>query len=111
MLLNRTHRLADGSRVRLRLPHHHDRAGVAALFGRLGLDLGELDAGRLLRGDPRRDAVLCATVWTSKGDVLAGYAATGPHGNTVLADEHLAPGIGDLLAQALEQRSSRRRAA
>jgi hypothetical protein len=108
VLLNRTHRLADGSSARLRLPHSGDRAGLVALFARLGLELGDLEGGRLLRSDPRRDVVLCAAVWTSGGDVLAGYAAGGPGGFTVLADEELAPGIGALLADALEQRSSRR---
>jgi hypothetical protein len=108
VLLNRTHRLADGSRARLRLPHTGDRRRLVALLARLGLELSELDAGRLLRGDPRRDVVLCATVWTSNGDVLAGYAATGPHGPTILVDEALAPGIGGLLSDALAQRAARR---
>ena len=108
MLLNRTHLLENDACARLRLPHTGDRHGLIALMERLGLDLGEMDAGRLLRGDPRRDVMLCATVWTSDRNVLAGYAATGPHGPTVLADESLAPGITALLTEALAQRAARR---
>jgi len=55
--------------------------------------------------------VLCATVWASGEDVLAGYAATGPLGATVLVDEAAAPGLRALVAEALEQRASRRRVA
>jgi len=111
VLLNRTHRLPDGTSVRLRLPHVRDRTGLQALFGRLGLGLTDLDAGLLLRRDPRHDVVLCALVWTGGGDVLGGYAASGAQGDTVLADEELAPGLGALVAACLEQRASRRHVA
>jgi hypothetical protein len=111
VLLNRTHRLTDGSLARMRLPHTGDRPGLVALSARLGLELGDLEAGRMLRSDPRHDVVLCATVWTTDGNVLAGYAATGPLGPTILADDELTPGIGELLADGLEQRASRRHVA
>lgn len=111
LLLTRTPPLPDGTRVRLRLPHSSDRVLLSRLVARLGLELDELEAGRLLRVDPRRETVLCATVWTAHGDELAGYAATGPGGTTVLADESLAPGIGALLEAALHERAAGRRVA
>lgn len=97
--------LPGGLRVRLRLPQRADRAGLAAL------GLGELEAGRALRFDPRRRTAICAVAFVDGTDVLVGFGATalraGARPDLLLADETAAPGVAALLEGALIDRARR----
>jgi hypothetical protein len=106
--------LPDGSRMRVRLPHALDRAGLRALHARLGLHAEEFDIAHTLRFDPRQEAVACATAWVGGSEMLVGYGAMRlgaeePH--LLVSDEALAPGAGEALATALRERASGRDAA
>ncbi len=110
--LNAHHPLPDGTRVRLRLPHGRDRRLLFDLLGRLGLRAGELDIVRALRFDPATETVVCATVWSGSADTMVGLAA-GPRGGRparlLLADEALAPGLGDVLRMLVDGSAAGRR--
>jgi hypothetical protein len=99
------HTLPDGLRVRLRLPHGSDLPRLAALVDGLQRRPDELEAGRLLRFDPRRRLVLCATAWIGGSETLVGYGAidllpdAAP--DVLLADEVAAPHVAELLAGVL----------
>lgn len=107
--------LASGDRVRVRLPHASDRAGVEALHARLGHErAGELGVARALRFDPRTHLVLCATAWTGNAQALVGYGAiehgaVAPH--LLVCDDTEAPGLRAALHQALVRATARSRAA
>lgn len=107
MLLSSAHRLAGGLRVRLRLPYTDDHRRVADLYARVGLPLDEMGARRLLRFDARDRYVVCAMAWVDGSDVLVGVGASEPDGRLLVADEITAPGVGDLLRQALAEQASR----
>lgn len=104
MTLHSHPHLGDGSRLRVRLPQARDRARLQALHERLGLELSELDVVRVLRFDPVRESVLCASAWIDGRETLVGYAMCPrdrPDAATVLADESLAPGCTDALTAGL----------
>jgi hypothetical protein len=105
VLLTRTHPLPDGSRVRLRLPHAADRAGLTALHERLGAPLDDVRMGRILRFDPRACLSVCATMLTGSTEVLVAYGHIdrSGEGSLVVADEQLAPGVSELVAAALAE--------
>jgi hypothetical protein len=112
MLLTSAHRVRNGLRVRLRYPHTRDGAALAALCARLGAACDELELRRLLSFDPRRRRVIFAVGWLDGVERLVG-AATTPHDgdptpDVLLADEALAPGVGDLLRSALEEQERAR---
>ena len=108
--LDATTSLPDGTRVRLRLPHAADRSELHALHARLGVEADELDVARVLRFDPRRRAVVCASAWTDRGPVLVGYGAIA-HGeadpDVLVADEAQAPGLTGLLGDVLRRAAAR----
>lgn len=110
VLLTRTHPLPDGSRVRLRLPHAGDRAGLTALHERLGAPLDDVRMGRILRFDPRACLSVCATMLTGSTEVLVAYGHVDRDGagSLVVADEVLAPGVTELVAAALAERTALR---
>jgi len=97
--------LPGGLRVRFRLPQRTDRAGLAAL------GLGELEAGRALRFDPRERAAVCAVAFVDGVDVLLGFGAialrTGARPDLLLADEGAAHGVAALLDSTLTDRAHR----
>jgi hypothetical protein len=107
-----SHRLADGTFVRIRLPHPGDAPGVAALLERLGVRADALTAGRMLRFDPRTRAVVVACAWTGATETIVGYGTidlrAGADPDVALADETLAPGLGPLLASVLAGRAEDR---
>lgn len=114
MLLDTHITLPSGDRVRLRMPHLRDAAGLQELLVRLGLDTGDFDARRTLRFDPRRRAIVCATRWTAGGEVLVGVGGlTYLDGeiDLLLTDEELAPGLAAVLQELLGAAPSLRRAA
>jgi hypothetical protein len=110
VLLTRTHPLPDGARVSLRLPHARDRAGLIALHERLGAPLDDVRMGRILRFDPRACLSVCATMLTGLTEVLVAYGHVERDGTAslVVADELLAPGVTELVAAALAERSEAR---
>jgi hypothetical protein len=84
-----------------------DRALVAALLERRGLDPGELEVQRLLAFDPARRHVLCALAPLDGADVLAGFGAidAGAEDPDVLVvDERFGPGLADVLGRVLIER-------
>lgn len=103
--------LRDGKRLRLRLPHARDRAGLARLTG---LPEHDLVLRRLLRFDPRERAAVCAVVFAGGVETLVGYGAM-PLGadapDVLIADEDEAPGSRTVVAAALREHAERRRAA
>ena len=111
VLLTGSHTLANGVRVRLRLPHTGDRAALANLHDRLGLEAGELELRRLLHFDPRSRRAVCAFAWIGGVETLAGFAVgerTQAGGSeVVLADLTIAPGLDDLLLAAVDPDDAR----
>jgi hypothetical protein len=114
VLLDSTTHLPDGARVRVRLPHVTDRPAMHALHARLGLRADDLELARALRFDPRRRAVVCATVWVGAAETLAAYAAmdlAARRLELLVADEELAPGVRDVLMAVLTEHAAGRDAA
>ncbi len=112
--LRRTFPVPGGPPVRLRMAGPSDRALVAGLLARRGIEAGELEVQRLLAFDPARRHVLCALAPLDGTEVLAGLAAIdfGEDAPDVLViDERFAPGLGELLGRVLIERSRSRRAA
>lgn len=114
MLLDTHITLPSGDRVRLRLPQGRETTGVGALLLRLGLNPDDVDVRRVLRFDPRRRAVVCATLWTADGEVLVGLGGLtylDGHVDLLITDEELAPGLAEALHDVLTAAPSIRRAA
>jgi hypothetical protein len=109
MLLTSSHRVDNGLWVRLRYPHTRDRSAVASLYARLGLPCDELELRRLLSFDLRRRRVVFAVAWLDGVETLVGAAGTqhdgDPTPDVLLADEALAPGVGELLRAALAEQA------
>jgi hypothetical protein len=104
-----------GPRVRLRLARPGDRAAVLALLAGRGVEASELDVRRLLAFDPLGRLVLCAFAPVDGAETLVGLGAIdlapGAEPDTVVVDERLTEGLGELLAQVLSDRAAARRAA
>ena len=120
LLLAHSYPLAGGDRVRLRLARQRDAEGIRELLKREGRDAGELDIARLIRFDPRRMFVICATrlieareVVIGVGAIALGEAATAEP-DLLVVDQQRGAGIEDLVRGALVSRAlaaSRPRAA
>jgi hypothetical protein len=110
VLLTRTQPLPDGTRVRMRLPQPADRAGLVALHERLGAPLDDMRMSRILRFDPRACLSVCATTLSGKTEVLVAYGHVDRDGTAslIVADELLAPGVTELVAAALAERTQAR---
>lgn len=101
-VLDRSHRLPDGTRVRLRLAQTRDRADVHELLGRLGLRADELDVRRALRCTPGQSLSICATAWDGRRERVIGLGTLSLQGrrHTLLAPDRvtarlLAHGLGE----------------
>lgn len=92
MLLTRSHPLPSGDRVRLRLARTGDRPLLAAF---LGLEAGEMEIRRLLRGWG-----VVASVWDGVSEVVLGFGGMTAHGPAVVADD---PDVRALLERALDE--------
>ena len=104
VLLFRAHTLPSGLRVRVRLPHRGDLAGLLELHDRAGRAVTEMQARRLLRHDPRARAVVCATAWVDGAERLVGFATAEPGTEPqLLADEARAPGVDAVLRDDLRE--------
>ena len=111
MELHRPTTLPNGLRIRLRLPGPSDRARLLGLCQRIGLPVDELALSRMTRFDPRRRTAVCATCFALSGETVVGYAAIdrwADEPDLVLADEDLAPGVGEVLAAAVRRHATRR---
>jgi hypothetical protein len=113
VLLSRSHPLPDGARVRLRLPHAGDRAGLTELHERLGAPLEPLRLARILRFDPQACVSVCATMLNGLSEVLVAYGHIDRDGSSslVVADEAAAPGVAELVRAALVERTDARHVA
>jgi hypothetical protein len=108
-LLARAYPLPSGSRVRLRLAHGRDRAGLAELLERSGLEVDDFEVRRALSFDPRRRVVIAATCPIDGRETLVGvggidYGSDDPD-LLVGPDES---GVRQLLAAALRARAATR---
>jgi hypothetical protein len=106
-LLGRTFPLPRGPRVRLRLARVSDLPAIEALLERKGIAADELTLARLVRVDPRKRLVICASALTGFGEELVGIGAIDVdleprvEPAAVVVDERLTDGLDALLASAL----------
>jgi hypothetical protein len=112
-LLARTYSLPNRQRVRLRLARRSDLPGLADLLGQRGIEPSPLELERLVRYDPRRRLVLCATAPIGGTEAVVGVGAIElrpplPEPDTVVVDERLTDGLPQLLHSALVGRAARR---
>jgi hypothetical protein len=87
------------------MPFASDLRQLARLVGLLQHRPDHLEAGRLLRFDPRERLAVCATTWSGGAETLVGYAAIdiapGAAPDVLLSDEAAAPGLAGVLCDAL----------
>jgi hypothetical protein len=96
--------LADGTRLRLRLPRRRDRDGVRVLLARLGVEAEEAALARALLFDPSERVAIVATRLIGRCEEVVGVAAMDRYAREpelVLADEREAPGTMGALESAL----------
>ena len=108
-LLTRSYMLTRGPRVRLRLAQTRDAAAIAALLQRPGSDPAALDIARLVRFDPRRRVVICATALLGSAETILGVGAIDLDAlepDVVIVDDALTEGLGELLTRALTARAA-----
>ena len=108
-LLSRSYALPYGPRVRLRLARRSDLPAIRALLDRRGVAASELSLDRLVRYDPRRRAVMCASALVGGAETIVGIGAIdlshGAEPDTIVVDERLTDGLGELLAAVLVRRA------
>lgn len=108
MLLLKPTTLPDGRRVRLRLPHASDRAGLRALHASVGLDLDDVALNRMVRLDPRREVTVVATAWVGGQETVVGFASgvLGHEAERIIVNEVVDPELVGLLVRALSERTA-----
>jgi hypothetical protein len=108
-LLTRTYALPSGPRVRLRLARRTDGPGVRTLLAQRDVEATELQVERLVRYDPWERAVICATAPLDGTEALVGVGAIhlseAAEPDTIVVDERLTEGLGELLDAALRGRA------
>ncbi len=110
-LLARFYALPRGPRVCLRLPRGRDLAGLRALFEGQELSLDEVELARLVRFDPRRRIVICATALVGSAETVLGVGAieldgaTEPEPALLVVDDSATEGLERLLWDALVGRA------
>jgi hypothetical protein len=108
-LLSRTYELPTGPRVRLRYARRSDLPGLRALLRRRGVEPTELEVTRLVRYDPQRRAVICATAPINGTELIVGVGAIALEEEalpeTLVVDEALTDGLAELLGAALVGRA------
>lgn len=106
-LLANFYSLPRGPRVCLRLARVRDQRGLEALFAAHGITAHEVDLARLVRSDPRRQLVICATALIGSSETVVGVGALPLDGDgplrpsLLLVDEELTEGLDELLHDAL----------
>ena len=110
MMLDRTHTMADGHRVRVRLASATDARAIRELAARRRFDADPLEVARLTRFDPRRRLVVSATALIDGHERFVGVAAVDLERgepfepDTLIFDERI-EGLGPLLLSALTTRA------
>jgi hypothetical protein len=108
-LLSRTYELPTGPRVRLRYARRSDLPGLRALLRQRGIEPTELELTRLVRYDPQRRAVICATAPINGTELIVGVGAIALEEEalpeTLVVDEALTDGLVELLGAALVGRA------
>jgi hypothetical protein len=112
-LLARTYELPNRQRVRLRLARRSDLPALGALLAQRGIEPSALELERLVRYDPRRRLVLCATAPIDGTEAVVGVGAIelgapDPEPDTIVVDERVTRGLPELLNAALVGRATRR---
>jgi hypothetical protein len=105
-LVARTHTLPGGARVLLRVARARDEAPVKALVARTGAQYSELDVARLVRFDPRRRMVVCASELFEGTELVVGFGAIrldSDRPELVVADERLGEQLDELMSNSLRQ--------
>lgn len=99
--------------MRLRMVTPRDAAALTALLRARGLDPEELEVGRLVRFDPRRRLVVCATALIDSREVMLGIGAVELepyHQNArpylLVVDREQTEGLDTLLERALVGRAA-----
>jgi len=108
----RTHALDGGPSVHLRLARRGDLNLLLALLARRGVEASALEVLRLLSFDPALRAVVCAFAPLDGRETLVGLGAIDLHPgaelDTLVVDERLSGGLGDLLGDTLRRRAEGR---
>lgn len=108
-LLSRSYALDAGPRVRLRLARRSDLPGIRALMDQREVPASDLELTRLVRYDPRRRAVICATAPLGGTETIVGVGAIDlaldAEPDTLVVDERLTRGLAELLFAALRHRA------
>lgn len=108
-LLSRTYELPSGPRVRLRLARRSDLPAIRSLLEQRGVTASDLALGRLVRYDPQRRMALSATAPLDGTELLVGVGAidltADAEPDTIVVDERLTEGLGELLGAALVHRA------
>jgi hypothetical protein len=112
-LLARTYELPNRQRVRLRLARRSDLPGLGALLAQRGIAPSPLELERLVRYDPRRRLVLCATAPLAGTEAVVGVGAIELEAplhepDTIVVDGSATEGLPELLEAALVGRAARR---
>ena len=101
-----TYGLPGGARVSLRLARARDEASVLALIARTGAECSELDVARLMRFDPRRRMVICASTLLDVTELVVGVGAitlNGERPELLVVDERMGEELGHLLSSSLRE--------
>jgi hypothetical protein len=107
-LLSHVYALPRGPRVRLRLVQRLDEPEIRALLGQLGTEPEDLEVGRLVRFDPRRRVVICATALIDGTEKLVGIGSIEVgqcEPDKLVVDQVLTDGLDELLVAALNGRA------
>jgi hypothetical protein len=110
-LLSHVYPLADGPRVRLRFVQRRDEPEIRALLAQNGREPEDFDVMRLVRFDPRRRAVICASALVGSTETLVGLGAielggNGPEPDLLVVDERFKGSLEELLVGALRGRAN-----
>jgi N-acetylglutamate synthase-like GNAT family acetyltransferase len=108
-VFTRTFPIAAGPRVRLRLARPSDYERIARLLRERNAEAYEFGLRRLLRFDPSRRSVIAAFAPIDGVETLVGVGAIdhAPDAevDTLVLDERLTDGLGELLVRTLEARA------
>ena len=99
--LGRSFPLSTGIRVRLRYARPSDRESITYLFADQRLQISDADLGRLVRFDPRRRLVICATALLGTSETIVGVGSIELEGRTVAPSVVVDPRVGDGLRELL----------
>ena len=102
--------LANGLRLRLRLPQGSDAEPLRGLLEHAGLMPDDRLVARTLRFDPRDGVTVVATTFVARSEQIVGLGAmdhTDEEPDLLVADEGAAPGVGAVLEEALRTHTIR----